>query len=481
MIALFSEPWVGSVLTLSRPWVLLLLLPLGGLSWTLAVLGRRTVGWRQLVDPALQPQMLQPGRSGKCAGATLLALAMMILALAGPIWRVPEKDVPFRPQQARILVADLSAPSSEARNEWLQTTVRGWLLDLPHGHAGIVTYGAEAYLASPLTTDRATLELIVPELVPSVIPVPGNDPRSALELAALSLQASGATEREIWWLTAAGQASLSVLPDLKGARLQVIHLTEELSHPLADVVRMGGGRYMKAGTGAIDWSPLLNKATWRPAPEYFLVRDWTDLGYWLLLPAAVFSAWGVGAVLRSVGGVLIAVGLIAGGTAETHAASADRLGYQLLKDGKYVEASEVIRDPGWLGVAYFRQGRFAEAASQWEKIDSAEGHYNRGVALARKGDLIGALAAFEMALERNSNDKDARFNRDLIASLLRPPPPVRSPDSQGHTPPPRGFQSPVSESDAYANQLRRRLPPDPGGALRQRLLLEHARRQRGAQ
>ncbi|WP_128566543.1 hypothetical protein, partial [Methylobacterium crusticola] len=47
--------------------------------------------------------------------------------------------------------------------------------------------------------------------------------------------------------------------------------------------------------------------------------------------------------------------------------------------------------------------------------------YNRGTALARAGDLAGALAAFDAALARDPGDEDARANRDLVARLLETP------------------------------------------------------------
>ncbi|MCF4124033.1 tetratricopeptide repeat protein [Methylobacterium sp. SyP6R] len=79
-------------------------------------------------------------------------------------------------------------------------------------------------------------------------------------------------------------------------------------------------------------------------------------------------------------------------------------------------AARVSDDPAWRGTALYAAGRYAEAAQAFSKSP-----YNRGNALARAGELKGALAAYEAALARDPSDEDAKANRELVARLLDTP------------------------------------------------------------
>ena len=57
--------------------------------------------------------------------------------------------------------------------------------------------------------------------------------------------------------------------------------------------------------------------------------------------------------------------------------------------------------------------------------DTAGDHYNRGNALARAGDLRGALDAYREALARHPGHEDAEHNREIVESLLESQPEPR--------------------------------------------------------
>lgn len=80
-------------------------------------------------------------------------------------------------------------------------------------------------------------------------------------------------------------------------------------------------------------------------------------------------------------------------------------------------APMVARTPAARGEALAAAGRWADAAAAFRALGPAAG-YNLGTALARSGDLDGALAAFDAALLVDPGDEDASFNRALVSEVL---------------------------------------------------------------
>jgi Ca-activated chloride channel homolog len=79
-------------------------------------------------------------------------------------------------------------------------------------------------------------------------------------------------------------------------------------------------------------------------------------------------------------------------------------------------AAEVIADPAWRAAALYEAGRY-DAAVALFRTGGRRASYNLGNALARSGDLAGALAAYDEALRFDPRDADAQANRSLIARM----------------------------------------------------------------
>ncbi|GEP02854.1 tetratricopeptide repeat protein [Methylobacterium oxalidis] len=80
-------------------------------------------------------------------------------------------------------------------------------------------------------------------------------------------------------------------------------------------------------------------------------------------------------------------------------------------------AARVISDPAWRGPALYEARRYAEAARIF-RDGGRRNAYNLGNALARQGDLPGAIEAYDEALRFNPRDADAQANRSLVARLV---------------------------------------------------------------
>ena len=72
---------------------------------------------------------------------------------------------------------------------------------------------------------------------------------------------------------------------------------------------------------------------------------------------------------------------------------------------------------------------FEASATTLASVDSADGQYNRGNALAKAGKVEPAIEAYDRALTLNPAHEDARFNRDLLKKYLEDHPPPKQPQS----------------------------------------------------
>lgn len=101
----------------------------------------------------------------------------------------------------------------------------------------------------------------------------------------------------------------------------------------------------------------------------------------------------------------------------------DQRAQQLLKQGKAADASRLFRDPRRKAYAELQAGNFPQAAQDFSAFNDTDGQYNRGNALARAGRLQDAIQAYDAALARDPNNRDARHNRELVAKALQKQPP----------------------------------------------------------
>jgi len=114
----------------------------------------------------------------------------------------------------------------------------------------------------------------------------------------------------------------------------------------------------------------------------------------------------------------------------------DQRGERLLRQGDAAAAARTFSELRRRAYAELLAGDYAAAARDFAGFDDSDGHYNRGNALGRGGDLQAALQAYDTALARNPRNQDARRNRDLVARALQQPPPPPSGSRQSPQPSP---------------------------------------------
>lgn len=205
---------------------------------------------------------------------------------------------------------------------------------------------------------------------------------------------------------------------------------------------------------------------------------------------------------------------------------ADEQGYDELLKGHPLPAASLFTDSKWQGVAFYRGGQYDQAVAAFAKGDDAVSHYNRGNALAQQGNFGDAIAAYDLALQRDPEMSDAKHNRELLEKLRQSPPedspspqdkqtkseekPQEPQNTQTHAEAAPSQNQPESPSDQKADnkstspqpmasgenpadtgnseswqdakaqeqdqmnqQWFRRVPDDPGGLLRQKFIRDH--------
>lgn len=439
----------------------LALLPLVVLLPWLWQRSRRPAGdWGRVCDPHLLRwlSVAQSDVRGRRGGPWLAGLALLIaiLALAGPSWqKLP--DASWSARDARVIALDLSASmlAEDLRPNRL-TRARFRLSDLlattEEGQVGMVSYAGDAYVVSPLTNDMNTIANLLPALQPDIIPVGGSRADRALDLAAALLERSGLGRGEVLLVTdsatsrdaararelrdagiltsvlAVGTADGAPIPSggsFVSDRSGNVVITRMERPALRALAEAGGGRYTELGSAS---TPALLWAQ-QDGSEFALRDDalgerWKDAGPWLVLLLIPLVAASFRRGLFFVLPLFLCSGLVvprdaAAGWWDDLWQRRDQQAYEALAREDPSQAAALAVDPELSGEAWYRAGEFANAEQAWNGSATADGHYNRGNALAQLGEYEAALAAYDAALELEPEMPDALHNREIVQEMLK--------------------------------------------------------------
>ena len=130
----------------------------------------------------------------------------------------------------------------------------------------------------------------------------------------------------------------------------------------------------------------------------------------------------------------------------------DQRGLKAFESEQPERAAQLFESPEWRSAAQYRAGQFEESAASLSSVDSTEGHYNRGNALAKAGQLPAAIAEYDRALQLDENHEDARYNRDLLKQYLEDHPEQQQQQNQGDGQPGQQGDSEQSQSQSGDQQ-----------------------------
>ncbi len=446
-----------------RPWWFLGLLPvvavIGFYTWR-----KRNAGnWETIINPELLPFLLQ-GSGGKHALSGPWLVAFMIsawifccLGLAGPAWQQLPQPV-HKQDSALVVVLDLS-PSMLAEDISPNRLVRARykLIDIltrrTEGVIGLIVYGGDSHTVSPLTEDSNTIVSMVPVLEPNLLPETGSNVEEGLA-SAIDLAMNGGYQQADILLVTDGidkSALSNIAPIISGEgnyRLSILGVGTTDGAPipsfaggfikkagnvivaklnvgtLRKIAANNGGSYqtLSADDRDIDnllagMDSLLTNSTRETDRSFDL---WDDQGYWLillLLPVLLLSFRKGSVVVILIAPLLFTAQPVEALEWQDLWQTPDQQASEEMKAENYEAAKDLFEDSRWRGSAAFKAGDFDQAIADFSQDDSAIGDYNHGNALAKAGDLEGAIEAYNNALSKEPKMADARFNLDLVEQL----------------------------------------------------------------
>jgi Ca-activated chloride channel homolog len=432
---------------------------------------RRRTGrsWRAVVDPRLLPHLLMDGGTGHGARGLLavaLGALLAVTALAGPAWSKLQQPV-FRRESALVVLLDLSRSMDAtdlqpSRLQMAKFKLRDILARRKEGDTALVVYAADPFVVTPLTNDVDTIDRQLPSLTTELMPAQGSRTDRAVAKAQALLQQSGAVRGDVLLITdgvdndtpdalhaavkklvaagyrlsvlGVGTADGAPIPLADGGFFKdaggAIVLPKLDEAPLARLAAEGHGIYRRLAASDNDTNDLINTfdSGW-PSRQSQRVAgmksdQWREAGPWLLLPLLPLAAL---AFRRGYLLVLCAVILLPA-PRDAYAFDwhdlwqrPDQRGAQALAARQPQQAAKLFEDQQWRAAAHYRAGDYQAALKDLEKQHGAEADYNRGNALAHLGKYQQALNAYDEALKRDPQFKDAAYNRDLVKKWLQPP------------------------------------------------------------
>lgn len=431
---------------------------------------RDRLGHHAIDSHLLQYLLVKPKAHRWFSPASFSTAAIILGALgaAGPTWE--REPSPFTEDLAPLVVALDASWSMNAidisptRLERAKQKIRELLTARAGARTALVAYAGSGHLVMPFTDDAAAVELFLPGIDPTVMPVQGQNPAAALALAD-TLLAAETTPGSILFFTdsvpqdqipafvrhekaAPGQVLILAVGTAEGGPVRVSDDNFQTDATGARVI----ARLDKAGLEALasDAGTFVASVTvddrdirrvaanvqrHLQAAQAANETRWRDAGYAFVVPVAVIGAlwFRKGWTMRWA----VLIGALAGWQSpllaqETAPAAfhfvdlwltADQQGRYYFERGDYHEAAARFADPRWKGIACYRAGSFPCAVDQFARLDDADANYDLGNALARQGKYKLAVQAYDRALAISPALADAQFNRALVVKAMRRPKP----------------------------------------------------------
>lgn len=438
--------------------------------------------WLSVVDPKLLPFVLTKS-GGKNRRYPLLlifiASSLCITALAGPVYKKLPQPV-YREQSSLVVLLDLSKSmnATDIRPSRL-ARAKLELLDIlktrKTGQTALIVYAADAFVVTPLTDDNATIANLVPSLETDMMPAQGSNLSKALAKAFSLFSQAGIIKGDILVVTDDIHSKHEITIEKvlsQGHRLSIFGIGTTEGGPIPLSNSPDGGflldssgaivipklrptqlqQYALSGSGlytslAADDSDI-NKLT-----RLFETKDlaeskggqdvnsdiWQEEGHWLLLPLLLFAAlWarkGWIAILLPFAITFISAlpqpayavdDVKTSSSTEHHYFDAkhlwstpDQKAMQAFDAGDNQNAAEQFTHTEWKASALYRNGDYEQAVKTLEQTNTSDGHYNKANALAQLGKYKEAIKSYDEALTLNSNDEDAKYNRELVEQALK--------------------------------------------------------------
>jgi Ca-activated chloride channel family protein len=421
--------------------------------------------WDKAIDKNLLPYLLDRSKNASQRTPLILlfaAWALSILALAGPVWEQLPQPVQKK-EDALVIVFDLSlsmfAPDhAPNRLDLAKRKLRDILALREEGQTALVVYAGDAHTVTPLTDDVVTIEALVPSLSPNIMPLFGSKPVEAIELAIGLLDGTDANRGKVLLMTdgISGFDEELLITELfaeNDYELLIMGIGTEEGAP----IRTNDGNFLTDEAGALI-IPTLNKNVLQSLANRvngryhdiqladsdlaFLLSDfelldddqmsdveeefdvWYEFGPWLLLlvlPIAAMSfrrGWLFSLVLITGSGMMLPSQQAQALEWKDLWMTKDQQAAEAFASEEHSTAALLFEATDWAGAANYKAANYEAAVASFSAIDTVNGHYNRGNALALSGNYAESIAAYDIALSLELGHADSLQNKAIVEQLL---------------------------------------------------------------
>ncbi|KJY72947.1 hypothetical protein TW78_10180, partial [Vibrio coralliilyticus] len=428
---------------------LLVLLPLCGLVFWLSKRSRN----QTLIAPHLAKAMGIQHKSARNAVTSAIAFCGLIatIALSGPSFTSAERPS-FSNDSARVLIMDMSMSmyaTDIKPNRLTQTKYKAsdLLKKWSEGTTGLVAYAGDAYTVSPMTSDTRTIQNLIPNLSPELMPYPGADAVKAVRLAIDMMKNAGLSRGDIilfsddlddaetqgiqgllegthWRLSILGVGTRSGAPIrlsdgtlLKTDAGQTVVAKSNFSN-MNSVSKSLGGFFTPIQLNNSDIDAIANRTSSIESTgklnQAQQISDRVNSGIWLvpllIIPALLMFRRGF---LFSM--IILAYPLLSPKPAMASAwLNSNQQAKQLYDAEQYQEAADLFENKEWQGIAQYQAGNFPAAINALKDSQTLNGKYNLANAYAQNREFNQAISLYEDVLKQDPGNEDAKKNLEIV-------------------------------------------------------------------
>ena len=477
-----------------RPLWLLALIPVLLFFFAMWRVNSVVTAWDKAIDKNLLPYLLDRSKNASQRTPLILlfaAWALSIFALAGPVWEQLPQPVQKK-EDALVIVFDLSlsmfAPDhSPNRLDLAKRKLRDILALREEGQTALIVYAGDAHTVTPLTDDVVTIEALVPSLSPNIMPLFGSKPVEAIELAIGLLDGADASRGKVLLMTdgiSGFDEELLITEQFAGNDYELLimgigteegapirtndgeFLTDEAGaliiptlnkNVLQSLANRVSGRYHDIQLADSDLAYLLSDIELLDGEQMSDVEEefdiWYELGPWLLLvvlPIAALSfrrGWLFSLVLITGSGMMLPSQQAQALEWKDLWKTKDQQAAEAFASEEHTTAALLFEETGWQGAANYKAANYEAAIASFSAIDTVDGHYNRGNALALSGNYAESIAAYDMALSLELGHPDALQNKEIVEQLLEQEEAENGENQEGEDQESESEQNSENESD----------------------------------
>lgn len=408
--------------------------------------------WQRFIAPHLRPVMFVKGSRTAFWWPLLaycMACSLIILALAGPTWKM--KDIPQGKAAAVLLIGvDLShsmlatdiAPN---RLERAKMKITDLLNANPETDIGLFVYSGTPHIAVPFCSDYSIIKHHIENLHPAMMPVRGTNLQLAMLLADSLLHKYDAPSTLLLMTDNLASDEADLIKSFLRNSIHQVTIMPLASASGGTMPSFGNpNRTLKDREGkdriatmdmsviqglkqtskvsvimpTLDQSDIENIASEVRKRKLYTPGDlpddeqWDDKGWWMILPALfIVLAW-----FRkgwSVFWLWAGIFINACSPADKHANlwyTDDYRAQQMMKDSLFDDAAGTFTSLPHKGVAYFKAGNYDAALELFSLDSTINGQYNKGVTLVQLGRLDEAKDCFEQLIQLAPDMQAARQN-----------------------------------------------------------------------